>query len=328
MTPKVLYLSMVGKSPSHEGKLAGVRRYCASRGWEAVPVFREDVSIEALPSILQRHCPVGCVIDGVGRRFDLSPRLFGEVPVSYIGYSRGKTAHFPNFVFDPAAIAEMALRELSSGKPPCYAAIGHPNSWPWSLGRVRAFRAAVRASGAKCLVFPAKPRIARETWDAFVERLAAWLAALPEHCAVFVVSDETAVRVARAARAAMRHIPRSLTLLSVDNFTDLCESADPPISSIQLDFEREGFIAARALETAVVMQHVYNGRPAEADALAARLRGWGLAASVAELGLPTGPEEERACLGFIMGTKTMKAACEVDDQAEARLGEALKAIFR
>ncbi len=251
MTPKVLYLSMVGKSPSHAGKLAGVRRYCASRGWEAVPVFREDVSIEALPGILQRHRPVGCVVDGVGRRFDLSPRLFGEVPVSYIGYPRGKTAHFPNFVFDPAAIAEMALRELSSGKPPCYAAIGHPCPWSWSRGRVRFFRTAVRASGAKCLVFPAKPLNARESWDAFVERLATWLAALPEHCAVFVVSDETAVRVVRAARAVRRHIPRSLTLLSVDNFTDLCESADPPISSIQLDFEREGFIAARALETAV-----------------------------------------------------------------------------
>lgn len=51
MTPKVLYLSMVGKSPSHRGKLAGVRRYCASRGWEAVPVprgFRCNRTLDAL----------------------------------------------------------------------------------------------------------------------------------------------------------------------------------------------------------------------------------------------------------------------------------------
>lgn len=88
------------------------------------------------------------------------------------------------------------------------------------------------------------------------------------------------------------------------------------------------FTHGELVAVGLVMQHAYNGRPAEAAALAARLRGWGLAASVAELGLPTGPAEERACLDFIMGTKTMKAARAVDDRAEARLAEALKAIFR
>ena len=62
------------------------------------------------------------------------------------------------------------------------------------------------------------------------------------------MSDETAVLVAGAAHAARRNIPRSLALLSVDNFTELCETVDPPVSSIQLDFERMGFVAARALE--------------------------------------------------------------------------------
>ena len=246
--PTVLYLSMVEKSPSYEGKLAGIRRYCSSRGWEAVPVIREDVSAETLPDILQRHQPVGCVVEGVGRKADLPPRLFRGVPVSYIGYPLGKTGRFPNYHFDADEIAKAAFRELSASMPPCYAAVGTLRPWPWSRRRVRAFRAIVLASGATCHVFPERPSREKETWDAFVERLAPWLAALPEHCAVFVVSDETAVRVVDAARIAMRHIPRSLTLLSVDNFADICENADPPISSIQLDFEREGFLAAKALE--------------------------------------------------------------------------------
>lgn len=83
--PTVLYLSMVGNSPSYAGKLAGIRRYCSSRGWEAVPVLREDVSVEALPGILRRHQPVGCVVEGIGRNVDLPPRLFGSIPVAYIG---------------------------------------------------------------------------------------------------------------------------------------------------------------------------------------------------------------------------------------------------
>ena len=78
----------------------------------------------------------------------------------------------------------------------------------------------------------------------------------------------------------------------------------------------------------LVMQHAYNGHPDKAAAVAARLRGWGLAASVAELGLPSGPEELAACASFIDATKTMKAAVAVDPGAPARLREALVAIYR
>lgn len=248
MKPVVLYLSTIGGSPSHASKLAGIRRYCESRGWEAVPVPREDVSPAALPALLARHRPVGCIVEGVGRLADLRPGFFRGVPVSYVGYPRGLAAGRPNFHFDAGSIAAAAFRELSAGKPPCYAAVGHPRPWDWSRRRIRAFRAAAAAAGAPFLSFPAVPRSRYEPDDAFVVRLSSWFARLPEHCAVFAVSDETALLATRAARLAGRHVPRSLTLLSVDNFADICEKADPPVSSIQLDFEREGYLAAAALE--------------------------------------------------------------------------------
>lgn len=255
MRPLVLYLSMIRGSPSHERKLAGIRRYCGSRGWVAEPVFREDVSAELLPGILAGCRPVGCVVDGVGRHAVLLPRLFRGIPVSYIGYLPGETGRRPNFRFDAPAIAKAAFRELSAARPECYATVGFVIPFDWSRRRIRSFRAAAASAGARCFSFPPCPSSGRrggvpETWDAFVERLVPWLAALPEHCAVFAVSDQTAVRVAHAAHLAGRHVPRSLTLLSVDNFTELCETATPPVSSIQLDFEREGYLAAKILDDA------------------------------------------------------------------------------
>jgi LacI family transcriptional regulator len=235
-------------SPSYRLKLAGIRRYCAARGWEAVAIERADSTPEALPEILRRHSPVGCIVDGTGRHPDLPPRLFRGTPVTYVGYPSDIAGSRPNFRFDTDAIVQTAFRELSTGMPSCYAAVGFPNPPIWSHRRVRAFRNAVRSSGAQCFVFSAKSHVARESWEAFVARLAPWLAKLPEHCAVFAVSDETAALVTRAAAAARRPIPWSLTLLSVDNFADICESASPPISSIQLDFEHMGFIAARSLD--------------------------------------------------------------------------------
>ncbi len=123
----------------------------------------------------------------------------------------------------------------------------HPLSWDWSRLRVRWFREAAIASGAKCFTFPGKPTSARETGEAFSARLVPWLSKLPEHCAVFAACDAAAALVTQAAALARRVIPRSLTLVSVDNFEEVCENAVPPISSLQLDFEREGFIAAKAL---------------------------------------------------------------------------------
>lgn len=239
----VLYLTKDGGSPSCAAKLAGIRRYCLSRGWEAERVFRRDFTAASLSAILRRPGLAGCVVDGVGNNVNLPPRLFRGVPVSYIGYMRGRTGNLPNFHFNTAAIAEAAFRELSAGAPPCYAAVAHPRPMRWSRQRVDAFRDLALASGAECRVF----RRTDETQDGFVARLAPWLSALPVHCAVFAVSDTVAVLVEKAARLAVRHIPRSMTLVSVDNFAEICEGGDPPISSVQLDFERMGFLAARAL---------------------------------------------------------------------------------
>ena len=206
-------------------------------------VFRPEFAAGDLSGILGRRGLVGCVVDGVANNVNLPPRLFRDVPISYIGYMRGRTGNRPNFHFNTDAIAEAAFRELSANRPPCYAAVGFPLPTRWSRQRVVAFRELAQSRGAKCTTF----LTTEGSWDVYVARLAIWLAKLPEHCAVFAASDTVAILVEKAARQAMRHIPRSLTLVSVDNFPELCERAEPPISSIQLDFERIGFLAARAL---------------------------------------------------------------------------------
>ncbi len=244
----VLYLSKDGGSPSVVAKMAGIQRYCQTHGWTARLVSRPAFTPNELAAILGQYRPVGCVVDGVATPIHLPPRLFRDIPVSFIGYKRSLVGNHPNFHFNTRAIVEAAFRELSANKPPCYAAVGRWIPSSWSKARVRAFRDVVRAAGSECRVFPIRPRSVGEPENDFVRRLAPWLSSLPEHCAMFVVSDEVAVRVAEAAHRAARPIPRSLTLVSVDNFPDICETANPPISSIQLDFERIGYIAAEALD--------------------------------------------------------------------------------
>jgi glycerol dehydrogenase len=74
----------------------------------------------------------------------------------------------------------------------------------------------------------------------------------------------------------------------------------------------------------LVLQLAYYGRFGEAEALAARLRGWGLAASMADLGLPHDEADADACFDFLAATREMRVAGEA---ALPRLRQALPILF-
>ena len=201
----------------------------------------------AIPEILARYNPVGVIVEGSGRTESYPPRLFGRIPVSYIEYpSEEVSGRAPNVTIDENAIADTAFRELSLGKPSAFAVLGHKNPHLWSLLRVQAFRDRCARVGAACIAFPVSPGESGENYEA---RLSAWLAALPANTAVFAAGDSTGAAVSRIARQARRHIPKDLTLCSTCDIPELCEDAPTPVTSIHIDFERMGWLAAKALES-------------------------------------------------------------------------------
>ncbi len=246
--PTILYLDadLVGRIQC--ASLDGMRRYARSLRWDVAAVPPAESRHEAIPALLSAHRPVaGCVIESSGGRRDLPPRLFGEVPVVYMHAE--PTLYGGRGVrvgYDDAAIAEAAFRELSAGLPEAFAVV--PFAWPtgrrgWSLRREQAFAAFAAKSGKPFFRLPWK-RESREQREA---RLVRWLASLPRHTAIFAVYDFTSVEVAAAAKLSHRSIPRELTLLGVDNDPVCCEVSHPTLSSIQIDHELAGYLAAKAI---------------------------------------------------------------------------------
>ena len=74
----------------------------------------------------------------------------------------------------------------------------------------------------------------------------------------------------------------------------------------------------------LVLQLAYYGRIPDAERFAARLRGWGLAASMGDLGFSFGDEDAEACMDYLCGMDEMKAA---GANAVPKLREALKVVF-
>ena len=245
MSPTILYLDTIPGDPIQALTLAGIRRYAAALGWEAEAVPESESRLTNLKALLRAHAPVaGCVVECSDFHEDLPPRLFGKIPVVYL--------HAPPALYggagirirwDGEAIARTAFRELSSIRPPSFAVAGTRSRFDWSIVRSRAFAALAAKTGAKCLVFETRA----ETEEERFERLVRWVAGLPLHTAIFATNDFVARDVTTAARAARLSIPHDLTVLGVDNNEAVCETSNPAISSIQLDFERAGFAAAKEI---------------------------------------------------------------------------------
>ena len=244
----ILYLGRVPSIAVHDAVFSGISRYAAMRGWTAESVDYRVAHGKGLSVILAEKRPVGCIVECSNGPPDLPPAAFGRVPAVFmncLSVPRGR--RISRVAVDNGRVAAAAFRELSSGNPDGFAAVGLSDSaMPdgiWSNARVAAFRALCRKERRRCLCLVDWGRGGDEP-DA---RLREWIAELPPRTAVFAVNDATAASIARAAKAAGRSIPRDLTLVGVDNDSALCETVSPSLSSIPMEFESGGFLAARLL---------------------------------------------------------------------------------
>ena len=123
--------------------------------------------------------------------------------------------------------------------------VGEETAAAWSRMRGAAFRRAWLADRDDGGMFASAPA----GLDA--AGLARWLLARPKPLAVFAACDLRAVRVLDSCRLAGLAVPRDVAVLGVDNDEIVCETADPPLSSIAVDAEGAGFRATAALDAAM-----------------------------------------------------------------------------
>ena len=247
--PAILYVDCNFVSGIDRKRLDGLRRYAAARKWRVETLEHKDCSPAALREALARYKPIGCAAECCHPDTLLRPALFGGVPVVYFDPpDRPAWRSVRAVSCDEAAVAKMAFRELSSTSPPAYAVVSHWKTDRWVRERIDAFRDCCRAAGTDCTVsyFPFK---CDAEFEDCVGRMVPWVSALPRRCAVFAVNDQCAIAVAKAIAEAGRSFPRSMTLVGADGvwqppwFEELAET----ISSIRLDHEQAGFLAAKAL---------------------------------------------------------------------------------
>ena len=137
-----------------------------------------------------------------------------------------------------APIAEAAATYFLERGYTHFAYVGSERLVLWSEERRIAFTKCLACAGKTC-----KSHKSSADGD-----LAAFLASLPHPSAVFVANDARGRNVLDACHEAGVSVPQDIAVLSCDNDELICETASPPLSSIQFDTERAGYLAAEALD--------------------------------------------------------------------------------
>ena len=227
-------------------KLNGVHRFLSEGyDWDMELIRDEsDLTAEALTSASRSRFD-GMLIGFVGKRELRALHADKELPTVFIDkLSASAIERLPLCVFvndDAKEIAQSAAKHLMSCSG--IRSFGFvPSRAPtrWSQDRQAAFAAAIKKSGRSLAIYDG-PGDSREA-------LGKWLLGLEKPSAVLAAFDDRARDVLEACRANGIDVPGQLSVLGIGNDEPICEMSVPALSSVDVDFEREGYVAARELQ--------------------------------------------------------------------------------
>ena len=117
----------------------------------------------------------------------------------------------------------------------------------WSCQRKETFAHYVAELGGEVFLYDRV--LSRNTiWEKELDDIVTWLGGLPKPIALLACNDDRAQQVVQACHMARIKVPEEISILGVDNDDLICTTTNPPISSIELDFELAGYRAAERLD--------------------------------------------------------------------------------
>ena len=249
----VLYVNGTEKFQDRQ-RLAGVTEYAQQHNWnlQSVEPLQSPKQTKELIRIWK---PDGFIVCRGALLNQLPAKCFGDAPVLFSHNPLSDKDAKENCIFnDSSTTVEMAVKELLSLNLNGYAFVGWHKTAGWSLQRKIAFKSLMDMHGRETHVF--EPSDRKCSPNTLTSKLADWLATLPRPLGVLGANDQIAHQIIRACRLIHLEVPDDVAVVGIDNDEELCESAQPSISSIDVGFAASGIIAAESLDRLMTSQSI------------------------------------------------------------------------
>jgi LacI family transcriptional regulator len=152
-----------------------------------------------------------------------------------------------NIIGDCTKIGEIAAEHFLERGFKHFACCGFDDIH-WSRERGDSFCNCIKKAGFSVLRYKQPFSRGRLKWEKEKKALTEWLCGLPRPVAVMACNDDRAENVLEACKDAEIKVPDEIAVLGVDNDDVVCDITEPPLSSIDLNFEKAGFEAAAVLD--------------------------------------------------------------------------------
>lgn len=238
--PKVILLIESSRA-SGRALLRGVARYARLHGPWAF--YWEPGGLEKAWPRLRTLDADGIILRDVEK---LGEVLRLGLPAIVIGHSKREVPGLANVITDSAAVGRMAAQHLLDCGFRHFAYCGFDDK-PWSQERGGSFQRRVARAGFDASFYRLSLPAARRSWKNERLFMARWLESLPKPLGVMACNDDRGQHVIEACKLAGLRVPDQVAVIGADNDELVCELSDPPMSSVEINFERAGFESARLL---------------------------------------------------------------------------------
>ena len=176
------------------------------------------------------------------------PTVFLDFPVENLLRSESETKFCADLTSDSVGAARMAAKLLLDKKLTQFAFVGYPYQ-SWSVKREAAFVAAIREVGYDTMVYRPPTSFGRPLrWEKEEPILREWLKSLPKPIGLMACNDQRGREALDACESAHIKAPEEIAVIGVDADELLCELCAPPLTSVALNAEKGGFLAAKILD--------------------------------------------------------------------------------
>lgn len=243
--PKVLLLVESSRA-SGRALLLGIAEYAHHHGpWS---FLWEPAGLEKAWGRLRAFDPDGIILRDTEK---LDEVLKLGIPAVVIGHRYREIAGLVNVVTDSETIGRMAAEHLLDCGFKQFAYCGmlaEPGEEPpWSILRRQSFSARIRQAGYQCQDFFDRFPLPQRSRASALRALCKWLEELPKPIGIMACNDDRAQQIAEACKLSGIPVPDAVGIIGVDNDEVVCGLADPPLSSVAVNFQRAGTEAAAAL---------------------------------------------------------------------------------